>query len=765
MKKLLASLLAMVMALSLAGPAFADDTPPLISPAPGEYPPVGWTADKEREELARQLGFSATSEYWTMDDDTWEWIAAHQEETKEFLANIDGYVRENYGSDSLADFAADFMGCTPEGATLYLLEYWVWDQQDAERYTSFRAEHPDLVAQFEANACDYFTQEYSYWDSAEEYMEYYDLTEAEFITAMVNRQIDSYLGEQQRLKDLEDFEASHPGMIARFEANAYDYFAKRYYYYGSAEDYMTTWDLTEEEFIQEMVQHQIDDQLAREARQLWIDLQKAEMGGVPGQTGVMIDGEYVQFPDAAPEVAKGRTMAPLRAVMEALGAEVDYHGNDDIRCTVDGFQYTFAVGSSTVTVTPAAGSDADVPKPEDIVMDCAPYIKNGRTYVPVRFFAEALGYTVEWDGEFQTAVLTDMDALVADIDRNFTVANKVFAAQKQETEGSRRIGYDCNASLTIFNTLDGDATGSMTFSADLIASPAGSSGTVKYDMASLLDAILRESGAKLASDEYTEMMEFIKPLLSGSAEVRKDAETGMLYLSMPGLAVLGELMGFDLPEDAWFSMDLSGLTDSMSSLTGGMSVSGLTEYGTMGSLILTCAELNAGNPVYVHSYALNAAETAAVVIGDEQFARRGDAMVLSLDTEDLMYLIIKLSDYGTLEYEDMPREFSIDLAIHDNGTVDLGYVLRSSSGSYYSPDMRITFKGSYGAEKTSVAVEYHIKNQMKLLVTVEQAAAPTSQQPQTTPPEDAEVIPLDGMYDSPVYPDYDGLLPMAGNAA
>ena len=39
---------------------------------------------------------------------------------------------------------------------------------------------------------------------------------------------------------------------------------------------------------------------------------------------VQVNGRLVDFPDAAPEVVDGRTMVPLRAVLEALGAEVDY---------------------------------------------------------------------------------------------------------------------------------------------------------------------------------------------------------------------------------------------------------------------------------------------------------------------------------------------------------------------------------------------------------------------------------------------------------
>lgn len=35
---------------------------------------------------------------------------------------------------------------------------------------------------------------------------------------------------------------------------------------------------------------------------------------------------------------------------------------------------------------------------KDIASDVSPFIQNGRTFVPIRFVAEALGYPVKWDG-------------------------------------------------------------------------------------------------------------------------------------------------------------------------------------------------------------------------------------------------------------------------------------------------------------------------------------------------------------------------------
>ncbi|MNC67051.1 hypothetical protein D3C75_1175130 [compost metagenome] len=37
--------------------------------------------------------------------------------------------------------------------------------------------------------------------------------------------------------------------------------------------------------------------------------------------------------------------------------------------------------------------------------DAAPYVKNHRTFVPLRFFAEEAGMDVQWVKSYQTAIL------------------------------------------------------------------------------------------------------------------------------------------------------------------------------------------------------------------------------------------------------------------------------------------------------------------------------------------------------------------------
>ena len=108
---------------------------------------------------------------------------------------------------------------------------------------------------------------------------------------------------------------------------------------------------------------------------------------------VQLDGQGLTFTDAVPQVKDQQTFLPFRAVFEAMGAEVSNEGNV-ITAKQGDKTLTMTIGETAATVTQLG---MEVP----ITMDVAPYVDNTtwRTYVPVRFAAQAFGYTVGWDQE------------------------------------------------------------------------------------------------------------------------------------------------------------------------------------------------------------------------------------------------------------------------------------------------------------------------------------------------------------------------------
>ena len=88
--------------------------------------------------------------------------------------------------------------------------------------------------------------------------------------------------------------------------------------------------------------------------------------------------------DAAPYVANDRTYVPIRALAESFGADVDW--DNDARTV------TIVRGDKTIVMT--VDKTTYTVNGEEATMDVAPEITGDRTYVPVRFVAEALGFTV-----------------------------------------------------------------------------------------------------------------------------------------------------------------------------------------------------------------------------------------------------------------------------------------------------------------------------------------------------------------------------------
>jgi len=112
---------------------------------------------------------------------------------------------------------------------------------------------------------------------------------------------------------------------------------------------------------------------------------------------VKYNGEAIIFPDAQPFVDENnRTLIPVRFVAETMGADVSW--NQEAQTAViaqNGITIMVPIGSDTITVTKDGSTSA-------VKMDTAAIIKEERTYVPIRFVAEALGAWVSYSDLFTT---------------------------------------------------------------------------------------------------------------------------------------------------------------------------------------------------------------------------------------------------------------------------------------------------------------------------------------------------------------------------
>lgn len=113
------------------------------------------------------------------------------------------------------------------------------------------------------------------------------------------------------------------------------------------------------------------------------------------EISVTYNGQAIEF-DQAPVIQDGRTLVPLRAIFETLGAEVYWNG--DIQ-TVTAYRYDDVISLQI-------GSNILFKNDTEIEIDVPAQIINDRTLVPVRAISEAFEYDVAWDDYTRTVIIT-----------------------------------------------------------------------------------------------------------------------------------------------------------------------------------------------------------------------------------------------------------------------------------------------------------------------------------------------------------------------
>lgn len=120
------------------------------------------------------------------------------------------------------------------------------------------------------------------------------------------------------------------------------------------------------------------------------------------QLQVLVNGKLITT-DEPSYIVQSSTVIPIRAIGEALGLDVSYDTNQRIVLASAEKQYIFHVESNKVTVATAEGS-------ETIELDVGVQLKNSRSFVPVRFVSEQLGYHVAWDKHMKNVIIRNKAA-------------------------------------------------------------------------------------------------------------------------------------------------------------------------------------------------------------------------------------------------------------------------------------------------------------------------------------------------------------------
>ena len=115
-----------------------------------------------------------------------------------------------------------------------------------------------------------------------------------------------------------------------------------------------------------------------------------------GKKAAMVFGEK-KSNDVAPIIVNDRTMLPARFVAESLGAKVSW----------DEEKREVKIVSGKTEILIYIDSDKAFVNGKEVTLDSPAFIRDERTYTPVRFVAEALGAKVEWNEDGQKVTITN----------------------------------------------------------------------------------------------------------------------------------------------------------------------------------------------------------------------------------------------------------------------------------------------------------------------------------------------------------------------
>jgi len=158
---------------------------------------------------------------------------------------------------------------------------------------------------------------------------------------------------------------------------------------------------------------------------------------------VTIDGEEIVF-DVPPTIVNGRTLIPVRAIFETLGAKVEW---DNETFTVTGTKGDISINLQ-INNTNALVND------KIIKLDVPATVINGRTLVPARFVADSFGAEVDWDSKTSTVIITTYNKITKgeyianlvklldwNIEEEFTVEEAVEIAMQHGLPIDKKIKY------------------------------------------------------------------------------------------------------------------------------------------------------------------------------------------------------------------------------------------------------------------------------------------------------------------------------------
>lgn len=424
---------------------------------------------------------------------------------------------------------------------------------------------------------------------------------------------------------------------------------------------------------------------------------------------VQLNGQNLTFTDVVPTAKDGRTYLPFRVVCEALGAKVDHDSTTGAVTAVrDGKTLTMTLGSTAATIEENGVTST-------LVMDAAPYAENNRTFVPLRFAAQAFGCAVGWDGAKRTAVLVDTDKMLEEAmaGQSFTILEKLMAYSQKQSMGT--LAMDGKMTMDMSSMGNKLLTGDIAFTGVTSDNDAIQMNMdMKLDMTGLITMMgsMSPEGTQVSAAD-------LKPNIK--VDFRGKLSDGKLYFLMSGIP--------DMPE-GWLMMDMnkalaqSGTGLDLSSL---LDLSKQMDQKALLSLALSTTPVDS---VSAYSELAAATKGVAALFSDKAFQKTATGYSNTLTygkNGSSLHVDLTLSTNASGEVTGMG--LVMDMTMTDPALADQGMDSITMHMTSTQKNGKSSFQMTMGM---GTLFDADIKGDITL--------SPTTKTPEVTPPAGATVI-------------------------
>ncbi|MCL2200597.1 MAG: copper amine oxidase N-terminal domain-containing protein [Oscillospiraceae bacterium] len=459
-------------------------------------------------------------------------------------------------------------------------------------------------------------------------------------------------------------------------------------------------------------------------------------GGTYGIMNVMINNTFMRFDGAVPEIIDGTGFVPAAQFLRALGWAVNF---DPQAQTI-----TAARGGDYVRISDGENAVVTVDGWRRTVEGCSPFIRDGVFFMPLRAIAEAMGYYVFWDDHFRAVIVIGRSAVIAELDRGFTVVNRLLNTPMDifsVSEGKYETVLNMLGAVTMFNSIDGDMEIALDANVTLISQGYSFSASGEINLTGLLEVLstpLRD--VWMLNDE---VINYAVALENVELEIIMNSDSGTLYMFAPFLSSFMP----ELDPNAWIS--IGGLNEMLEEIASELllediSIAMLLGVESFGEYIFPGFGRfwhGRGN-INMFDELVSTGELYRALLGDSRFVRRGDVYSLSIRHSDFLRAMeLYGGNTDSAEFDvNLTVELSRDQIVAVSGEIGI----RTTWYSWgWTDDFLYAIEFEFSRNEMSVSFYMHERNRQSIQFEISLASTGTDAPLPAAPPPEAVVISLD----------------------